>query len=256
MSETMVKHSREPRNQSRNDLDQFAAMEALFSSDRDSMVDKLDAFPKYASRQAIAKFLTKYEIFRQILEVNGSIVEAGVLHGGGTMAWAKLSSILEPTNHTRKVIGFDTFGGFPSVHDRDLTGNDGTLTHVGALQGSTRASVDEAVRVYDLNRPLNHIPKVELVQGDIARTAPAYLADNPHLVVSLLYLDVDLYEPTKVMLETFVPRMPKGAIIVFDELNAKMFPGETVAVDEVLGLVNLRIRRFPFDSYVSYCVIG
>jgi hypothetical protein len=49
--------------------------------------------------------------------------------------------------------------------------------------------------------------------------------------------------------------MPKGAVIVFDELNAKMFPGETRAVDEVLGLKNIRIKRFSFDSYVSYAVI-
>jgi hypothetical protein len=49
--------------------------------------------------------------------------------------------------------------------------------------------------------------------------------------------------------------MPKGGVIVFDELNAKMFPGETVAVEEVLGIRNLTIKRFPFDSYVSYAVI-
>lgn len=255
MSETTVQHSREPKNQSRNDLDQFSAMQDLFDTDVASMVDKLDAFAKYASRQAIAKFLTKYEIFRQILNVNGSIVEGGVLHGGGTLAWAKLSSILEPTNHTRKVIGFDTFEGFPSVDEKDLQGNDGSLTHVGGLQGSDLENVEKAVGVYDLNRPLNHIPKVELVKGDIAQTAPAYLEQNPHLVVSLLYLDVDLYEPTLTLLETFVPRMPKGAILVFDELNAKMFPGETLAVHEYIGLKNLEIRRFPFDSYVSYAVI-
>ncbi len=255
MSNSDVKHSREPLNQSKNDLDQFSAMEDLFQSETDSLVNRLDAFPKYASRQSIAKFLTKYEIFRKILHVNGSIIEGGVLHGGGTLGWAKLSSILEPTNHTRKIIGFDTFGGFPSVDEKDLVGNDGTLTKVGELKGSGRDSVDEAVRVYDLNRPLSHIPKVELVQGDIAETAPAYLEENPHLVVSLLYLDVDLYEPTKVLLETFLPRMPKGAIVVFDELNAKMFPGETVAVDEVMGLRDINIQRFPFDSYVSYAVL-
>ena len=93
------------------------------------------------------------------------------------------------------------------------------------------------------------------MKGDIAETAPNYLDENPHLVVSMLYLDVDLYEPTKVMLETFVPKMPKGGIIVFDELNAKMFPGETVAVDEVLGLKNLNIKRFSFDSYVSFAIL-
>lgn len=248
-------HSREPKNQSGNDLTQFERINAFFEQDGGSILNKVDAFPKYATRQSIAKFLTKYELFKQILNVNGSIVEAGVLHGGGTLAWAKLSSILEPTNHTRKVIGFDTFEGFPSVDEKDLKGTDGSLIKVGELQGSTYESVTEAVSIYDENRPLSHISKVELVKGDIAETAPNYLDENPHLVVSMLYLDVDLYEPTKVMLETFVPKMPKGGIIVFDELNAKMFPGETVAVDEVLGLKNLSIKRFPFDSYVSFAIL-
>jgi hypothetical protein len=245
-----VKHSREPKNQSSSDLSQFAGIEKLFSENKDSLIDKLDAFPKYASRQSLAKFLTKHEIFKRILHVNGSIIE-----GGGTLAWAKLSSILEPTNHTRKIIGFDTFEGFPSVDAKDIDGNDGSLTKVGELQGSSFDDVTAAVDVYDINRPLSHIQKVELIKGDIAKTAGEYLKENPHLVVSLLYLDVDLYEPTKVLLETFLPRMPKGAVIVFDELNAKMFPGETLAVEEVAGIANLRIERFYFDSYISYAVI-
>ena len=83
-----------------------------FYKNDDSIIDKIDAFPKYSSRQSIAKFLTKYEIFKKIININGSIIEGGVLHGGGTLAWAKLSSILEPTNHTRKIIGFDTFEVF------------------------------------------------------------------------------------------------------------------------------------------------
>ncbi len=248
-------HSREPKNQSSSDLNQFEQIDRFFLEDDGSTLNKIDAFPKYATRQSIAKFLTKYEIFQKIINVNGSIVEAGVLHGGGTMAWAKLSSILEPTNHTRKVIGFDTFDGFPSVHENDAKGTDGSLIHKGALQGASQRSVQQAIDIYDANRPLSHINKVELVPGDITQTAPGFAEENPHLVVSLLYLDVDLYEPTKVMLETFLPRMPKGAIVVFDELNAKMFPGETKAVDEVLGLRNIEIKRFSFDSYVSYAVL-
>ena len=249
-------HSREPKNQSPQDIKQFERLNDFFLLDEGSIINKIDAFPKYASRQALAKFLTKYEIFQKILHVNGSIVEAGVLHGGGTLAWAKLSSILEPTNHTRKIIGFDTFAGFPSINDKDKKGTDGSLLRIGELKGSAQKSVTEAVSIYDENRPLNHIPKVELVEGDIVHTAPAYIKENPHLVISMLYLDVDLYEPTKVMLETFLPVMPKGAMIVFDELNAKMFPGETIAVDEILGIRNLEIKRFTFDSYVSYAVIG
>jgi hypothetical protein len=245
---------REIKNQSKADLDQFEAVERVFASSAGSLSEKLDAFPKFATRQSLAKFLTKYEIFNRILNVNGSIVECGVLHGGGLLAWAKLSSMLEPTNHTRKIIGFDTFEGFPSIDVKDQAGDSSHLKK-GGLLGSTLDDVERAVELYDMNRPLSHIQKVELVKGDLAKTGPTFLQQNPHLVVSLLYLDVDLYEPTKVALQTFVPRMPQGSIIAFDELNAKMFPGETTAVDEVLGLKNLRIQRFPFDSYVSYAVI-
>ena len=169
--------------------------------------------------------------------------------------FAKLSSLFEPANHVRKIIGFDTFDGFPTIHNKDK--KKGTSSHFkeGGLKGSSLQEIQEAVNLFDLNRPISHIPKIELIKGDITKTAPAYVQENPHLVVSLLYLDVDLYEPTKAALETFVPRMPKGSVIAFDELNAKMFPGETNAVDEVLGLKNIKIQRFPFESYVSYCVL-
>lgn len=247
--------SRDQKSQSANDLSQFEAVENLFQNDATALIEKLEAFPKYASRQAMAKFLTKYEIFKRILNVNGSIVECGVLHGAGLLAWAKLSSIFEPANHVRKVIGFDTFEGFPSVAKADTkTGTFNELKE-GGLTGSTHELISEAVKVYDLNRPINHIPKVELVKGDLCVTARKYLDENPHLVVSLLYLDLDLYEPTKAAIEVFLPRMPKGAVIVFDELNAKIFPGETMAVMEQIGLRNLRIERFSFDSYVSFAVL-
>ena len=245
---------REPKNQSAQDLAQFAMVEQVFQNASGTVADRLDAFPKFASRQAIAKFLARYEIFQRVLHVNGSIVECGVLHGGGLLAWAKLSSIFEPANHPRKVIGFDTFEGFPDVSERDRAGDSSHLRR-GGLTGSSLDEVRQAVALYDANRPLAHIPKVELVQGDLCHTAADYVASNPHLVVALLYLDVDLYEPTKAALQAFRPCMPRGGIIVFDELNAKMFPGETRAVDETLGLRNLRIERFPFDSYVSFCQI-
>ena len=247
--------SRETRKQSQADFDQFDQVEEVFRLGAENICDKIDAFPKYATRQAIAKFLTKYEIFKKILNVNGSIIECGVLHGGGLMAWAKLSSIFEPVNHTRKIVGFDTYEGFSSLSTKDTATGESIHFGDGRMAGSTYDELKKVVELYDLNRALNHIPKVELVKGDILETAPKYIEENPHLVVSLLYLDVVIYEPTKAALEAFVPRMVKGSVIVFDELNADSYPGETLAVDEVLGIRNLKIERFDFDSYVSYAVI-
>jgi hypothetical protein len=74
-------------------------------------------------------------------------------------------------------------------------------------------------------------------------------------VVSLLYLDFDLYAPTKAAIDTLLPRMPKGAILAFDELNQAQWPGETMAVVESIGLRNLRIQRFPYVPQLSYAVL-
>lgn len=247
--------SRDQKSQSSSDLSQFQQTAHFFEEDPIDLIEKIEAFPKYVSRQSLAKFFTKYELFKQILHVNGSIVECGSLHGAGTLAWAKMSAIFEPANHTRKVFAFDTFEGFPSVSKEDTQTGTFHALERGGLTGSSEESIREAVRIFDLNRAISHIEKVKLVKGDVMQSADQFIEQNPHLVVALLYLDFDLYEPTRKALEVFVPRMPKGAIIAFDELNAEIFPGETRAVNEILGLRNLRIQRFPFDSYVSYAVV-
>ena len=219
------------------------------------MKDKIDAFPKFVSRQALSKFLVRYEIFQKILHVNGSIIECGVLHGAGLFTFAKLSTIFEPVNHTRKIIGFDTFKGFPSINEADsLTG---TSSHLqpGSLAGNSKSDIERAVSLYDTNRMLSHVNKIELVDGDLNVTAPLYLEKNPHLLVSLLYLDLDIYQPTKTAIETFLPRMPKGAVIVFDELNTATFPGETLALIETVGINDIELRRSPIDPYISYAVL-
>jgi hypothetical protein len=74
-------------------------------------------------------------------------------------------------------------------------------------------------------------------------------------MVSLLYLDFDLFAPTKAAIETFLSRMPKGALIAFDQLGMKQWPGETLALLETVGIRNLRIERFAFQPQISYAVL-
>ena len=76
------------------------------------------------------------------------------------------------------------------------------------------------------------------------QTIPQFIAENRHLLVSLLFIDLDLYEPTKVAIENFLPRMPKGAIIAFDDLDNPMWPGETLALLETVGLKKSSIEAF------------
>ena len=116
--------------------------------------------------------------------------------------------------------------------------------------------IQASVEKYNAERHLAHIPNVELIKGDFERTANEYLDQNPHTMVSLLYLDFDLYVPTRKALEVFLPRMPKGSIVAFDEINCPSFPGETKALNDVLGIRNHRIERFALDPWISFIVLN
>lgn len=226
----------------------------LFESSSDPLEARLAAFPRYARRAHITRFIALYELFKLALPVKGSVVECGVFRGFSLMTWAKLSAVLEPNNLTRRIYGFDSFAGFPDVSPADSPERTGL--QLGDLHGTSLDELRALVDVFDQDRFLGHIPKVELVEGDLIESLPRFLATHEHLVVSLLYLDVDLYEPTKLALELLLPRMPKGAILAFDELDNPSWPGETMAAIEAVGLRELELLRFGFDPYIAYVRLG
>src|SRR3954451_16114453 len=90
-----------------------------FESSEAGVLDRLEAFPRFASKRSLARFLCRHELFKRVLDVNGAIVECGVFNGAGLFTWAQLANIFEPVNYNRRVIGFDTFDGFPDVSDSD-----------------------------------------------------------------------------------------------------------------------------------------
>lgn len=215
---------------------------------------KLADFAKYVPREALLRFLVRYEIFKRVLHVQGSIVECGVLGGGGLMAFAQISEGLEPLNHQRKIVGFDTFAGFPSVSDKDTASSSVDECKPGGLCLDSYGDLKRSVEIWNSLRYLRHVPKLTLVQGDICHTVPMFLEQNPHFLVSLLYLDADLYEPTKAAISNFLPRMPRGAVIAFDELNDQYWPGETLAALDSIGIRSLRLERL-FATSVSFAVL-
>ncbi len=97
--------------------------------------------------------------------------------------------------------------------------------------------------------------QIELIKGDFMQTAEPFIQANSHLVVALLHLDFDLYDATKKAIEVFLHRMPKGAIICFDELDHPDWPGETAAVLDTIRMDKLQLRRFPWEPTMSWALI-
>ena len=238
---------------SRNEQEAAYGYARVFTESPDAVEIKLAHFAKYVRRQDLTRLLSLYELFKKILSVKGSVIECGVYQGFGLMAWANFSAIIEPANLARRIYGFDTFSGFSLVSEKDQSSL--RLPQSGELGADSYEELVKLIQIYDSNRFLGHVPKVQLIRGDAIETIPSFLKQNPQLVVSLIFLDFDLYEPTKVAIEHFVPRMPKGAVIAFDELDNPIWPGETQALLETLEMRGLKLQRQEWDPYISYAFI-
>jgi hypothetical protein len=208
----------------------------------------------YIPSKHLARMLFFRDIYSLILNTHGIIVEFGVRWGQTLALLSSLRSIYEPFNRHRRIVGFDTFEGFRGVAAEDRANTqfrDGDFS----VPSCYEEELGRVLALHERTNPMSHLRRFELVKGDAVETVPAWFDAHPEAVVSLAIFDFDIYAPTKAALLAVKPRLFKGSVLVFDELADDVFPGETVAVQEVLGVNNLRLQRSPSVSRVCYAVV-
>ena len=204
-----------------------------------------NGFYATADPSRFSKFVSHLEFFKRTSEIRGEIVEFGIFKGNSFFRWIKLRDLLEQTS-SRKIIGFDIFGDFPEANFKDDKLKRDAF--VKETKGGKSISYDE---ITTLLSKQNLQKNVEIIKGDILKTLDKYLDDNPHLKISLLHIDVDLYEPTKVILERLYNRVTKGGIIVLDDYGA--FAGTNKAVDDFFKN-KTEIKKLSYSNAISYIV--
>jgi hypothetical protein len=205
----------------------------------------------FLTSKTLSRVLFFYEIYRKILNTHGVIMEFGVRWGQTLALMSALRGIFEPFNRHRKIIGFDTFAGFRGMGPEDgerCKSVDGSFS----VSKNYEVYLEKLLNLADGLNPIPHLKKFELVKGDALQTIPDYLRRHPETIVSLAIFDFDIYKPTKAALEAVKPHLMKGSVLVFDELCDDIFPGETLALAEVLGLNNVRVQRMPMTARISY----
>jgi hypothetical protein len=96
--------------------------------------------------------------------------------------------------------------------------------------------------------------KVDLVAGDIAETAPRYVADNAGFRISLLHLDIDTYDAVMAALTALYDCITPGGLVICDEYAYRGW-GESDAVDEFLAGRGVAVKVVPFsDTPTAYFV--
>jgi hypothetical protein len=216
--------------------------------------EQLDNLGLFINRQSLSRILFMHELYRQVLEVPGIMMEFGTRWGQNMALFESFRGMYEPYNYPRKVVGFDTFEGFPAVDVRDGSASvvaEGSLSVTPGYEDYLSA----VLAYHERESPLAHILKYEIIKGDVTVTVPEWLDAHPETVIALAYFDLDLYEPTRDCLLAIKPRLTRGSVICFDELNHPEFPGETTAVTEVLGLHRVALRRSQLGTFPSYLVV-
>lgn len=212
-------------------------------------IELRDAPFLFVSRQVAASVFARYELAKMALLTKGSVVECGCHQGNSLFLYHHFFSIMEPYGLNRKIIGFDTFEGFAGVSEKDQ------VKENEDFKDASYDLIQQLSEIHDFNRPVGHIPKLEVIRGDARSTIPKYVENHPELIISLLYIDFDIYEPTLTAIDYLLPLVPKGGVVVFDELSSKRFVGETSAFKERLRVSSVELRCFAFEPWLSYFIV-
>jgi len=217
--------------------------------------DILQNLGLFLSSKNLSRILFLDHIYRQIIDVPGAIMEFGTRWGQVISIFASLRGIYEPFYRHRKIIGFDTFTGFPSISEQDNKAF--PVIRVGGLACTENYPeyLEKVMEYQEQDNPLSHIKKFEIRAGDAVIEIDRYLKEYPETIVALAFFDLDLYEPTLKCLKAIKPHLTKGSLLVFDELTDHDSPGETMALRGVFGLAEIKLKRYRYASRVSYFAV-
>jgi hypothetical protein len=217
----------------------------------------LDLFAVYTNRRSLIRQLAHYELFKLTVELPGHYLDFGVYFGKSYFTWHKLIEIFTPTATHKKVIGFDTFAGFPALAPEDGPRDATIQKNVGGLSSASfLAEFRDLLALHNQDAVLP-VGRGTIIQGDVCKTLPQWLDENQEARICLCNLDMDLYEPTAAILEGCWDRIVPGGVLILDEYATSKWPGETKAWDDFAtkrGL-NIPLKRFSFANAPGAYVI-
>lgn len=218
-------------------------MNNIFGYDLDKAFDYENGFYITSDRRRLQKLIAHYELYKKIVHLPGAVVECGVFKGASLIRFAQFRDMLESV-YSRKIIGFDAFGKFP------VTDNAEDQVFIENFE----REAGHGISVAELNAVFEHkgILNVELVPGNILETVPSYQKTHPELKISILHIDVDVYLPSKIVLEHLYEHVVPGGICIFDDYGTVY--GETKAVDEFLSERSVKLRKLSCSHIPIYLV--
>ncbi len=207
-----------------------------------SFWDSENEFYQNSDISRIGKLLYHYEIYKMIKDLPGDILEFGVFKGSSLIRLLTFRNLIE-NNFSRKIYGFDTFKKFPNqVRKSDKK-----------LKKEFTADAGNPISKIKLTQILKRkkIENFELIEGDVIKTLNPFLKKNDNLKISLLHLDMDVFNSTNYVLKKLIKKVVKNGIILIDDYGT--VEGATKAVDNFLiKNKKLELKKLNFYKVPSF----
>lgn len=223
----------------------------LFDNTPKSVYNSFNDFIFTDETKVFGKLVARSLFVAKTRTIPGDIVECGVFKGSGMMTFLKLKKIWFP-HSIKRVIGFDFFETEKLLE---------TISGVDAKEmGNLFESRDFKHGVNSLEEIHGKISDAgftdrdfELVRGDLKTTASEYVSTHPGFKISLLYMDVDLKDPTHYALRAFWDRVSIGGVVLFDEYAYHKW-SESAGADEFFKDKGVVVRSLDYICPTAYVI--
>lgn len=190
--------------------------------------DILEHFPAFIGHMSLSRVIGLYELYKMSLGVAGHIADIGTYKGASALLFAKLIQIFESESLTQ-VHTFDWFEG--SAPD---------TIELKVEVGSYKESFERVTELINCQGLDNMIFVHKL---DLTKELGNFLDSYPHMQFKMLFLDAGMYSIVKTVLPLLWERLTPGGVLVFDQFNHELSPGETMAWREILP--NAKVKALP-----------
>lgn len=213
--------------------------------DRD-VFDLENSFYLRSAPYRLGKVLGQYELYKRIVDLPGAVVECGVFKGVSLIRFATFRHCLE-TAESRKIIGFDAFGDFPTAQLSRNDDIDFAATH-DEQSGGPGISPKELSELL----AAKGFGNFDLIAGNVFETVAPYFAEHDYEKIALLHLDMDVHAPTAAMIELLWDRVVPGGIVMIDDYGT--VSGATVAIDDFAAKYGLKIEKAKYYKIPAFIV--
>jgi hypothetical protein len=219
------------------DRNYFAYIDTLEKADIGAK-ELIFQFPVFVGHVNLGRYLFFYDLYKQVVNLNGHIADVGTFKGASFLFFSKLIRLFEPYA-TTQVHGFDWFKGMNPSEDDD-----------SSQQGRYVGDYETLIKWIELQQ-LQDISIVH--QMDVTKELEPFLQQNRHLRFKMMFIDCGVADVIEKSLECLWPRLVRGGILVMDHYNCEVSPAESSLVEKYIG--RQYIRQMPFNRQPTCYVI-